>query len=303
MWLVKMALRRPYSVADLLHRDGAARHPVDALDADGRAAGHRHPGRDRRLQLPGPVGRRRPEPHAAGRAARLLDHRRRHRAHGGRGDRRRRDHQDLLRARHQRRLRDRADHGADPAAAAVHAAGHGDAEHPAVQRLEHSRRADDAVELDAVGAGDLRLRAELPAPPAVHHPGAADAAALRRLGQAGQRRHRSRAAGRQAAVAAGRRHRGARVQRHPAGRLGAHRPAAVRRARSTRARPATTTSTRSRSSRSTAPSSTSATSRSRIPATRSRRTSCASTGGARPISRSSRRARPRRWWSSTRRAR
>ena len=193
----------------------------------------------------------------------------------------------LLPAGHRHRRGHRADLVGVVDASAHRAAGDAAAQRHPVQRLERAGRAADRVERDAARGEDLRLRAQLHPRPAVHHPRSVDAGAVRRQAAADQRRHRSGGAGRQGPVAGRRGQRAAR-----------RRTSSCRRARRASAtasttcvinsarRPRSRSSTTSRSRSSAASRCCSATSRTCATATPTRPTSCASTASAPPTSRS-----------------
>ena len=130
---------------------------------------------------------------------------------------------------HRHRRRHRADHRAEQFDPAHRAARHHAAQHDPVQRLERAGGAGHAQQQDHARAADLRLRPQLPAHPAVHHPGPVDPGALRRQAAADHRRRRPGAAQRQGLLADGRGQRAADHQRDRAGRHRAHRRARVQR--------------------------------------------------------------------------
>ena len=159
----------------------------------------------------------------------LFDDGQRHRAHRIAVDPRARHPQGLFPARHRHRRRHRADHRAEQLDPAHRAARHHAAQHHPVQRLERAGGAGHAQQQDAARAADLRLRPQLPAHPAVHHPGPVDPGALRRQAAPDHRRRRPGQAQLQGAVADGRGQRAADHQRDRAGRHRAHRRARVQR--------------------------------------------------------------------------
>ena len=96
MWLVRIALRRPYTfvVMAMLIVILGVRH--DPPDADGHLPGHRHPGHLGRLELRGPAAGGDGEAHRQQLRARAHDDGQRHRAHREPVAHRHRGHQDLL---------------------------------------------------------------------------------------------------------------------------------------------------------------------------------------------------------------
>ena len=190
--LVRVALRRPYTmaIAGMLIMLGGflVGHPHGRR----HLPQHRHPGRLCRLELSRPVRRGHGAARRPGQRARLFDHGQRHRAHRVAVDPGPRHPQGLFQPGHRHRRRHRADLRAEQLDPAHRAARHHAAEHDPVQRLERAGRAGHAQQQDHARAADLRLRAQLPAHPAVHHPRPVDAGALRRQAAPDHRRRRSR---------------------------------------------------------------------------------------------------------------
>ncbi len=88
--------------------------------------------------------------------------------------------QGVLPAGHEHRQRDRADNVVVLDFASTHAARHPAAVHHPVERVERPRRAAHHDEQHDAGGEDLRLRAELPAAAALHGAGTLDTGAVRR---------------------------------------------------------------------------------------------------------------------------
>ena len=214
--------------------------------AAGRPAQHRHPGRQRHLELPGPVGGRHGEADRVHHRTRPLDDGRRHLAHRVAVAVRHRPGPRLLRGRRRHRRGHRPDQRRLQHRPAHHAAGDHAADHPPVQRLERSGRAAHDQERQPERAGAVRLRAELPAAAPVHDPGPVDAGAVRRAGPAGDGRSRAAQDAGARRVGPGRGGGAREQQRDPAGRAGPHRRHQLRRAHELVAVDASRSSTRCR---------------------------------------------------------
>ena len=201
--------RAPGAAASLHHGGGGDAHHADGRDLrhahDRRhLPEHRHPGRLRRLELQRPQRRGHGAPRGAGRRARLFHDGQRHRAHRVAVDPGAGHPQDLLPAGRQYRRRHRADFGAEQRGAAHRAAGHAAAEHHPVQRVERAGGAGHAQQQDAAGADAVGLRQPVPAPAAVHDPGAVDPGRVRRQAAPDHRRGRHRQGELQGPLADGR---------------------------------------------------------------------------------------------------
>ena len=229
MWIVQLALRRPYTfivLALLVLIVGAADDPAHP----GRhLPQHRHPGGERHLALYRPVLGGDGRPHGLVLRARDVGHGQRHRAHRV--------------AEHQRRGRgegvlpphgehpDRA--GADRGHLSDHA-GHVPARcespaHPAVHRLDRADPAARAVQQDHGRARAQRHGQQLHAHPARDRAGRGAAVPLRRQGAPGDGGHRPQGAAGQEPRAAGRGGRARPAEPDPAHRHGQDRHARVRR--------------------------------------------------------------------------
>ena len=121
--------------------------------------------------------------------------------------------------------RDRADQFSEQLHPARRAARHATAGRDPVQRLQRSRRADDAVEQDAERAADLRLQPELHPHSALYDPRSVHARTVRRQAAADQCRPRPVAPAGKGLLAHRRRQRAAGIKCHNSGRDSAHRRA------------------------------------------------------------------------------
>ena len=225
MWIVALALRRPYTfvvmalVIILLMPLVILRTPVDIFPD---------------INIPvisvvwnytgfAPAGHGRPHRHQL--RARHDHHGQRHRAHRVAVGERRRRHQDLLPAGGQYSDRagagdsDCADHGARPAAGHDAAAGH------SVHGLDHADRAARPQQQDPARAAAVRSGPELPAHPAGDGAGRGHAVSLRRQDSPGAGRSRHAAAAGQRPVA--QRHRQRHQRAEPDHSVG-HRPRSAR---------------------------------------------------------------------------
>ena len=239
MWIVRLALRRPYTVAVMcvlilvMGVLSLTRMVVDifpAIDIPVVAVVWNYPG----LSARGHGAAR-----GAHQRARLLDDGQRHRAHRVAVDPRHRPAQDLLPAGRRHRRRHRADLvGVERRSCASRRRAcsrrTSSSSTPRTCRWRSSRRRSETLPEEQIfdyGLNFIRVRL-------FTIPGPVDAGAVRRQAAPDQRRHRSARARRQGAVAARRRQRAAGVERHPARRHRAHRRPRVQRAAQRRARPA-----------------------------------------------------------------
>ncbi len=167
---------RPAGTAPALHRRGLLcpdphrRHPQRHAAPDRHLPLHRHPGGHRGVELPGPLGGGHGAAHRPDQRARLLHHHRRHHPHRVPVDPRGGVAQALLRARRRPGHRHRPDQRGVAHRQPDHAPRHPAPQRPPVQRRQRPGGADQRQQPDRRGAAALRLRAELPAGPALHHP-------------------------------------------------------------------------------------------------------------------------------------
>ena len=229
MWIVRLALRNPYTIAVacgvllLMSALAAMRMAVDIfplIDIPVVAVVWTYPG-----MLPKDMEAR---VVLLSRARPVVDGQRHlaHRVAVGGG---RRPGQGLLPAGHGHRDGDRADRGVLADVDQGDAAGHHAAVRHPGERVERAGGAAHDVVADDARAGDLRLRAELHSAPPLHHSGPVDAAAVRRQDPRDHDRRRPAVAEQQGTRGAGRPRRAAAVEHHSSRRLGAHRHARVRR--------------------------------------------------------------------------
>ena len=200
MWIVRLALRRPLSVAVmalLMLVLGAL-----SFDADERRhlSRDQSAGRDGGLELSGPVGDRHRTADGDHQRARLLDHRQRHRAYRVGIDQRARHPEGVFPAGQRHRRGDRADqrglgnHSDDLAARHRAAANH------LLQRDQRSGRAAEHLQRHALRPAAVRLRAQLHSHAALHDSRLFVARAARRRAALGHGQSQSDCAVRQRAV-------------------------------------------------------------------------------------------------------
>ena len=217
----------PASAAAPLHRRGdVGPHPhlrrdVRVADERGHLPVHRHPGGGGGLDLPGPVRRGHGAPRRPHQRARLLHHRRRHRAHRVAVDPRHWPAEGLLPAgrRHRRAIAQIS--SVSQTASRIMPPGMHAAQRASVSTPPTCRWRSSPSAADAVRGAALRLRPQLHPRPPVHHPRLVHP---RRPTAASSARSRSTSIRRQlgqGTVAPGRGQRAARLQRHRPGR---HRP-------------------------------------------------------------------------------
>ena len=195
MWIVRLALRRPYTfvvMALLIVILGAARDPADA---DGHLPGHRHPGRQRRSGTTPASRRRRWRSGIVTNYERVAHHHgQRHRAHrdpDAHGDRGR---EDLLPARRDIDAAVAQVTAVAQTVAAADAARHDAAAHHPLQRLHRARSSSSRSRASALRAGALRPRQQLRPHAARDGPGRGHPVPLRRQAAADHGRPRSRGA-------------------------------------------------------------------------------------------------------------
>ncbi len=201
MWIVRLALRRPYtfvvmSVAILLLGVVVHHH-----DADRHFSLHRHPRRQRRLELRRHVAFGDGEPHSHGLRAGHDHHGQRHRAHRVAILLRRVGGPRLFSAQRKDRHGDVPDLGHRERRDARHAAGNFPAQRTQVRRVQRAHPPIGPGKQNVERAGNLRLGAELHPDSAGNGSGRRRAGPVRRQTAPGGGGSRSECALRQAVIA------------------------------------------------------------------------------------------------------
>ena len=218
MWIVNVALKRPYTFIVMAILILLATPFVLADDACRRAAGHQHSGRQHHLELHGAFGGGHRQPHHVGQRAQPDDDRQRHRAHRVAVAARHRDHQALPATDREHPDSHRADGRGRAGAVEADAAGRHAAARDQLLGVEHSGDPAWALQPEALRAGPERHRAQLPAPATRDDSRRGGALPLWRQDAPHLRRSRHARAARQGPHAVGRGERGERAEPDPADR-------------------------------------------------------------------------------------
>ena len=229
MWIVRLALRRPLSVAVMALLMLVLGRALVRVDERRHLPGDRPAGGAGGVELSGAVGDGHGAPRGAAQRARLFDDRQRHRAHGVGVVRRHRHDQGVLPCRRHRGRRHRADELGVANHPAHHAARHAVAEHHRLQRRQRAGGAARRRQRDAARAGAVRLRPQLHPRQALHHRGPVVAGAAGRHEPRGDGQPAPDGAVRQRPLAAGHQQRPRLDQRHHPHRDGEDRRPRVQR--------------------------------------------------------------------------